>query len=97
MPPVYWTLVQWEKTFPMISFDPMQHVAHNRPTRFARRGLLTQYPMAVERVDGAIAALQFDPSIDESEPILIAPGYRIGERNFHNPRLGHDNGILWIE
>src|SRR5918993_3735400 len=73
------------------SVPPVQYVAHNRPARLALAGLLAQNPVAVKRIDGAVAPLQLDPSIDEMRPVLVAPGHRIGQRDFDNLRLRHDH------
>jgi hypothetical protein len=63
------------------SVDPAQHVTHDRPARLAFDGLLTENSVAVKRVDGASAALELDPCIDEVGPVLIAIGQRIRQWN----------------
>ena len=61
---------------------PVQYVAYDRPARLALGGLLPQYPVAVKRIDRAVAPLQLDPGIDEVRPVLMAPSQRICKREF---------------
>jgi hypothetical protein len=59
----------------------MQHVADNRPAGLALAGLLTENPVLINRVDGAVAALELNPGIEKPGKFLIASGHRVSQEN----------------
>src|SRR6478736_5395201 len=65
----------------MLSLHPMENVADDRPARRARRGILSENPVLVRRVERAVLSLQRYPRVHEGRERLVAFTNRIGERH----------------
>jgi hypothetical protein len=65
----------------------MQHVADNRPAWFDWHGILSQDPVIVERLDGAIFFFKREPAVDECNHLQIIPGDRKVNGNRYGMRL----------
>src|SRR5215471_15495896 len=79
------------------SLDPMQDIADDGPPRLLRHGVLAQNPIVVERSNGFVFLLEFDPRIDKTDQLRVTPGHGIGQWNRQDIRLGNGNAIRGVE